>query len=69
MLWLFTSTEPFTSLVSSYDNLFILEFEALILPFFVLLLQPQHQRGAAHCLSMTAMSLFKAAGPACGGLL
>ncbi|KAK9122541.1 hypothetical protein Sjap_012143 [Stephania japonica] len=30
---------------------------------------PQHQRGAANGISMTAMSLFKAAGPAGGGAL
>ncbi|RZC43483.1 hypothetical protein C5167_036432 [Papaver somniferum] len=31
--------------------------------------QPQNQRGAANGLSMTAMSLFKAFGPAGGGVL
>lgn len=31
--------------------------------------QDQHQRGAANGLAMTAMSLFKAAGPAGGGAL
>jgi len=29
--------------------------------------QEQHQRGAANGISMTAMSLFKAIGPATGG--
>lgn len=31
--------------------------------------QDQDQRGAANGISMTAMSLFKAIGPACGGAL
>ena len=31
--------------------------------------QEQHQRGAANGISMTAMSLFKAIGPAAGGTM
>ncbi|XWS75338.1 hypothetical protein CRYUN_Cryun01aG0077900 [Craigia yunnanensis] len=47
------------SLVSIITGLFILQNRAV----------DQHQRGAANGLAMTAMSLFKAAGPAGGGAL
>ncbi|KAL8158591.1 hypothetical protein V2J09_000128 [Rumex salicifolius] len=45
--------------VSLVTGLFILLNEAV----------PQHQRGAANGLSMTAMSIFKAIGPAGGGVI
>ncbi|KAF6151939.1 hypothetical protein GIB67_010513, partial [Kingdonia uniflora] len=45
--------------VSAVTGLFILQNNAV----------PQHQRGAANGLSMTAMSIFKAFGPAGGGAL
>lgn len=32
-------------------------------------IQPQHQRGAANGIALTAQSLFKAFGPAGGGAL
>ncbi|GAB2275038.1 Probable peptide/nitrate transporter At3g43790 [Dionaea muscipula] len=44
---------------------------SLVTGIFILLNNavPQHQRGAANGLSMTAMSIFKAVGPAGGGAL
>ncbi|KAI3908074.1 hypothetical protein MKW98_003719 [Papaver atlanticum] len=45
--------------VAIITGLFILQNNAV----------PQDQRGAANGISMTAMSLFRALGPACGGVL
>ncbi|XP_056165987.1 probable peptide/nitrate transporter At3g43790 isoform X2 [Syzygium oleosum] len=56
--------------VSGVTGIFILLNNAVDIIFSPsTALQPQHQRGAANGISMTAMSISKAFGPACGGAL
>ncbi|XP_056165990.1 probable peptide/nitrate transporter At3g43790 isoform X5 [Syzygium oleosum] len=66
----FSLQEIAYSEVSGVTGIFILLNNAVDIIFSPsTALQPQHQRGAANGISMTAMSISKAFGPACGGAL